>query len=131
MAVKFLSQEWADALTEKLNADRSFTSSIAGKKAKIQQNVTGPDGQHPYWLVIDDGRISMGLGDMDGADATISEDYDTAVKLARSEINVVTAFMSGKIKVTNLGFLMPLQGALSELPKAMQELDTEYESRPD
>ena len=41
MAVKFLSQEWADALTEKLNADDSFTSSIAGKKAKIQQNVTG------------------------------------------------------------------------------------------
>jgi putative sterol carrier protein len=126
VAVKFLSQEWADALTEKLNADESFTSSIAGKKAKIQQNVTAPDGQHAYWLSIDDGRISMGLGEMDGADATISEDYDTAVKLARSEINVVTAFMSGKIKVTNLGFLMPLQGALSELPKAMQELDTEY-----
>jgi putative sterol carrier protein len=68
----------------------------------------------------------MGVGEMDGADATISEDYDTAVKLAKSEINVVTAFMSGKIRVTNLGFLMPLQGALSELPKAMQQIDTEY-----
>ncbi|MFL5766673.1 MAG: SCP2 sterol-binding domain-containing protein [Actinomycetota bacterium] len=126
MAVKFLSQEWADALTEKLNADQSFTSSIAGKKAKIQQNVDAPDGQHHYWLTIDGGRIDMGLGEVDGADATISEDYDTAVKLAKSEINVVTAFMSGKIKVTNLGFLMPLQGALSDLPKAMQQVDTEY-----
>ena len=126
MAVKFLSQEWADALTEKLNADESFTSSIAGKKAKIQQNVSGPDGQKPYWLTIEDGRVAMGVGEMDGADATISEDYDTAVKLAKSEINVVTAFMSGKIKVTNLGFLMPLQAALSELPKAMQEIDTDY-----
>jgi putative sterol carrier protein len=126
VAVKFLSQEWADALTEKLNADESFTRSVSGKKARIQQNVTGPDGNRSYWLTIDDGKIDMGLGEMDGADATISEDYETAVKLAKSEINVVTAFMSGKIKVTNLGFLMPLQGALSELPKAMQQVDTEY-----
>jgi putative sterol carrier protein len=126
VAVKFLSQEWADALTEKLNADESFTSSIAGKQARIQQNVTATDGEHHYWLTIDDGRIEMGIGEMNNADATISEDYDTAVKLAKSEINVVTAFMSGRIRVTNLGLLMPLQGALSELPKAMQQIETEY-----
>jgi len=126
VAVKFLSQEWADALTEKLNADESFTKSIANQHAKIQQVVTGPNGEQKYWLTLEDGTIDMGLGEMSDADATITEDYDTAVRLAKSEINAVTAFMSGRIRVTNLGFLMPLQGALSELPKAMQQIDTEY-----
>jgi putative sterol carrier protein len=126
VAVKFLSQEWADALTEKLNADESFTSSIANQHAKILQVVTGPGGEQKYWLTLEDGKIAMGLGEMNDADATITEDYDTAVKLAKSEINAVTAFMSGKIRITNLGFLMPLQGALGELPKAMQQIDTDY-----
>jgi putative sterol carrier protein len=131
LAVKFLSPEWAQALTEKLNADETFTKSIANQHAKIQQIITGPDGERKYWLTLDDGRIDMGVGELNDADATITQDYDTAVGLAKSEINAVTAFMSGRIRVSNLGFLMPLQGALSKLPEAMQDVDTEYESGPD
>jgi putative sterol carrier protein len=68
----------------------------------------------------------MGVGEMNDADATISQDYATAVALAKSELNAVTAFMSGRIRISNLGFLMPLQGALSKLPEAMQEIETDY-----
>ena len=69
----------------------------------------------------------MGLGDADDPDATISESYETAVKLATSELSVVTAFMTGKVKVAgNMGLLMSLQGALSQLPAAMQEIETDY-----
>ena len=131
MTVKFLSPEWAQALTEKLNADEAFTKSIANQHAKIQQIIIGPEGERKYWLTLDDGKIDMGVGELNDADATITQDYDTAVGLAKSEINAVTAFMSGRIRVTNLGFLMPLQGALSKLPEAMQDVDTEYESGPD
>ncbi len=126
MAVKFLSQEWADALTEKLNADESFTSSIANQNAKIQQVITGPDGEQRYWLTLQDGRVEMGVGEVDDADASITEDYDTAVGLAKGEVNAVTAFMSGRIRISNLGLLMPLQGALAKLPEAMREIDTDY-----
>jgi putative sterol carrier protein len=126
VAVKFLSPEWAQELTDRLNADESFTTSIANQHAKIQQVITGPEGEHKYWMTLEDGKIDMGVGELDGADATITQDYDTAVALARSELNAVTAFMSGRIRISNLGFLMPLQGALSELPAAMQEIDTEY-----
>ena len=46
-----------------------------------------------------------------------AQSYDTAVKLAKSELSVVTAFMTGKVKVAgNMGMLMGLQGALSQLP---------------
>jgi putative sterol carrier protein len=126
VAVKFLSPEWAHKLTDRLNSDESFTKSIANQRAKIQQVITGSDGEQKYWMTLEDGKIDMGVGELDGADATITQDYATAVALARSELNAVTAFMSGRIRISNLGFLMPLQGALSELPAAMQEIDTEY-----
>jgi putative sterol carrier protein len=126
VAVKFLSPEWAQQLTDRLNSDESFTKSIANQRAKIQQVITGSDGEQKYWMTLEDGKIDMGVGELDGADATITQDYATAVALARSELNAVTAFMSGRIRISNLGFLMPLQGALSELPAAMQEIDTEY-----
>ncbi|MDP9295340.1 MAG: SCP2 sterol-binding domain-containing protein [Actinomycetota bacterium] len=126
MAVKFLSPEWAQELTDRLNSDESFTKSIANQQAKIQQVITGPDGEQKYWMTLEDGKIGMGVGELDDADATITQDYATAVALARSELNAVTAFMSGRIRISNLGFLMPLQGALSELPAAMQEIDTDY-----
>ena len=61
--------------------------------------------------MIADGAIDMGVGDADAPDATITQSYDTAVKLAKSELSVVTAFMTGKVKVAgNMGMLMGLQG---------------------
>jgi putative sterol carrier protein len=69
----------------------------------------------------------MGVGDAEDPDATITQSYETAVKLANSELSVVTAFMTGKVKVAgNMGLLMGLQGALSQLPSAMQAVDTAY-----
>ena len=84
MAVKFLSKEWADAVTMALNKDDAFRKAAAGKKASIQQLITGPEGQVDYWIVIDDGSINMGLGEADKPDATITQSYATAVALARA-----------------------------------------------
>jgi putative sterol carrier protein len=69
----------------------------------------------------------MGPGDTPSPDATITQDYQTAVALAKSEINPVSAFMSGKLKVGgSMMLLMQLQGAFSELPKVMAEMDVDY-----
>lgn len=126
MAVKFLSPEWAAALTTELNANEAFREASAGQRAKIQQVITGSDEAH-YWITFDDGTIDMGVGDVEAPDATITQSYETAVKLAKSELSAVTAFMTGKIKIGgNMGLLLGLQGALTHLPTAMEKIDVEY-----
>ena len=127
MSVQFLSTEWADAVKAELNANDAFRQAAAGQQATIQQVITSGEGDTHYWIVIADGAIDMGVGDADAPDATITQSYDTAVKLAKSELSVVTAFMTGKVKVAgNMGILMGLQGALSQLPAAMQAVETDY-----
>jgi putative sterol carrier protein len=110
-----------------LNANEEFRAAASGQNATIQQIITSDGDETHYWIEIADGTIDLGVGDADEPDATITQSYDTAVKLARSELSVVTAFMTGKVKVAgNMGLLMGLQGALSQLPTAMQAVDTEY-----
>jgi SCP-2 sterol transfer family. len=127
VAVKFLSKEWAASVKEALNKDEAFRSAAAGKKASIQQLITGPEGQTDYWIMIDDGSIDMGLGDADKPDVTITQSYATAVALAKSELSAVTAYMTGKIKIGgNMGLLLGLQGVLAQLPAAMASIDVDY-----
>ena len=127
MSVKFLSTEWADAVKAQLNANDAFRQAAAGQHATIQQVITTTEGDTHYWIEIAEGTIDMGMGAAEGPDATITQSYETAVKLATSELSVVTAFMTGKVKVAgNMGLLMGLQGALSQLPSAMQSVDTDY-----
>jgi putative sterol carrier protein len=126
VTVKFLSPEWAAHLKTVLNARESFRQAAAGKRARLQQVITGAE-ETRYWIVIDDGAIDLGVGDLDAPDATITQSYDTAVGLARREVNPVTGFMMGRIKVDgNMGMLMGLTGVLAELPEAMAAIDTEY-----
>jgi putative sterol carrier protein len=127
VSVKFLSDEWAQALKAELNANDSFRQAAAGQNATIQQVISdGADDTH-YWIKIADGGIDMGIGDADAPDATISQGYETAVKLAKNELSAVTAFMTGKIKIAgNMGLLLGLQGALAQLPDAIAKIDVEY-----
>lgn len=127
MAVQFLSTEWAEAVKAALNQGDAFRQAAASNKASLQQVITKDGVETHYWIRIDAGAIDMGIGDVDAPDATITQGYDTAVALARSELSVVTAFMTGKIKVAgNMGLLLSLQGALSQLPGAMASIDTDY-----
>lgn len=127
MPVKFLSDEWIQQVKERLNASEGFRAGSANAKATLQQVVTGPEGESRYWIVIDHGTVDMGPGDTASPDATITQDYETAVALAKSEVNPVSAFMSGKLKVGgSMMLLMQLQGAFSELPKVMVEMDVDY-----
>jgi putative sterol carrier protein len=125
--VRFLSEEWASALTEQLNASDAFKQAAGAQAATIQQVITGADGETHYWTKVADGTITMGMGDLDGVDATISQSYETAVALAKRELSPVTGFMMGKIKVAgNMGMLLGLQGVLGQIADAMGSLDVEY-----
>jgi putative sterol carrier protein len=126
--VKFLSEEWATALKTELNQSEAFRRAAAGQRATLQQVITDHDGGDThYWITIDDGRIDLGVGDVQGEDATITQSYDSAAALARGELSPVTAFMTGRLKVAgNMGLILGLQGALAQLPAAMAEIDVEY-----
>jgi putative sterol carrier protein len=127
VSLRFLSPEWADALTAEVNGDPDFATAAGGQRARIQQVISSDAGEQRYWTTIEDGKIAMGMGDLDGPDATIRQSYDTAVALARRELSPVTGFMMGKIKVEgNMGMLMGLAGALGKLADAMARLDVEY-----
>ena len=127
MAVKFLSEEWAQALKDVLNADEAFTAAAAASPARLQQVITGDGAETRYWIVITDGAIDMGLGEIDNPEATITQGYESAVALAKNDLNPVTAFMTGKIKIAgNMGLLLSLQGALARLPIAMSTIDVDY-----
>ncbi len=128
MPVQFLSDEWVEELKQRLNASETFRKNAGNASAKLQQVITGgPEGERRYWIRIDDGQIDMGPGDIEQPDATITQDYDTAAAMARSEVSPVSAFMTGKLKVNgSMMLLMQLQGAIAELPKAMDEMDIDY-----
>ena len=127
MGVQYLSEEWAQQVEAALNSNEAFTRAAGSQTAKIVQVVNGPDGEKRYWFKLEGGKASLGLGDLEGADATITQDYDTAVALAKNELTGTAAYMSGKIKVSgDLMKLMQLQGPLGQLPNALKDVDVEY-----
>jgi putative sterol carrier protein len=127
VSVKFLSDEWAQALKSELNQSEEFRRAATGQKATIQQVISGADGDTHYWITIADGQIDLGTGDVPEQDATITQSYDSAAALAKGELSPVTAFMTGKLKIAgNMGLILGLQGVLAQLPAAMAAIDVEY-----
>jgi putative sterol carrier protein len=127
MPVQFLSPDWTEELEKRLNASDAFRAAAASTDVTIQNVINTPDGPKRYWMRFEGGTVELEAGDSDKPDATIEQDYDTAVALAKSELNPVTAFMTGKIRINgSMMLLMQLQGALSELAKEMQEIDVDY-----
>lgn len=129
MPVQFLSPEWTDELEQRLNQSDAFRAASAGSNVTIQNVINTASGPKRYWMRFENGTVHLEAGDAEKPDATIEQDYDTAVALAKSELNPVSAFMTGKIRINgSMMLLMQLQGALSELAKEMQEIDVDYEA---
>jgi putative sterol carrier protein len=128
LGVKFLSEEWTTAVADALNGNESFKSAAGSQATKIQQVVTTPEGEKKYWFKLEGGQASLGVGDIgEPVDATINQDYETAVALAKNELTPTAAYMSGKLRVSgDLMKLMQMQGALMQMPTAMKDLDVEY-----
>jgi putative sterol carrier protein len=128
MAVKFLTEEWASTMTDALNSSEDFKKAATGQQVKLQQVVTDtPDGEVKYYFTLDGGNAQVGLGEVSDAEATITQNYDTAVAIVKEELNAQNAFMQGKLKVSgNMMKLMQLQGVFNAMPKAAQGIEVEY-----
>jgi len=129
MAVKYLSEDWANEVTNLFRQSEPLTKAIKGQNFAIQQVVTDvPDrGEVKYFARSADGVPEIALGEAENPDATITQTYDIAVALDKQELNPQAAFMQGKIKITgNLMKLMQLQGFVSQLGPAVASLEREY-----
>jgi putative sterol carrier protein len=127
MGVKFLSEEWAEEVTKAINSDEAFQQAAGKQAAKVQNVVRTPEGESKYVFKLEGGRAELSIGEIDAPDATISQDYDTAVALSKNELSGTAAFMSGKVRVSgDLVKLMQMQSVFSTLPKAIASLDVEY-----
>jgi len=129
VAIKFLSQEWADEMTKALNASDDFQKAASGQSAKLQQVVTdAPDGgEVKYYFKLEGGQAEVDLGELADAEATVTQNYETAVGVTKQEINAQNAFMQGKLKISgNMMKLMQLQSVINAMPKAVSHIDVEY-----
>ncbi len=63
MAVKYLSEDWAKQVTEALNGNDTFRQQASGKTVKLQNVVTGAEGETRYYFRLQDGQAEVGLGE--------------------------------------------------------------------
>jgi putative sterol carrier protein len=128
MPVKYLSPEWIDAYNATVAGDDSVRAALKGKNAVIQMVLAdGPAGEVRYWLRIDDGTASVGLGDADSPEVTILQSYDTSAQVNRGELDGAKAFTQGKVKIQGKMLkMMQLRGPLEKIQEALNTIDTEY-----
>ena len=128
MPVKYLSQEWIDAYNAALAGDDAVRAALAGKSAALQMVISGaPQGEVRDWLRIGDGSATTGLGDIEGADVTISQSYETSAQVNKGELDGQKAFMQGKVKIAGKMLkMMQLRGPLADLQKALAVMEVEY-----
>ena len=128
MAVTFLSEDWASAVSDAINSHEGFKGAIGSNDLSLQFNVSdAPDGDVSYYLKAEGGDATFALGAADSPDVTVNWSYDTASSIHKGDMNVQTAFMTGKLKVSgNLAKLMMHQSAIQQWQAATSELDVDY-----
>ena len=128
MSAQFLTQEWFDAANAALAADDAFQAAAAGTELALQFHVTeAPEGEADYTLILDGEGGAMSPGVHEDADATITNNYETAVAVSKGDLNVQTAFITGKVKVDgNMAKIMMNVGALNAFAAALSDLDASY-----
>lgn len=126
---RFLTKEWLEALTATVNENDTFKTAIASVDLTLQFETTDPpEGTEPvYHLAIKDGGLVAGAGGIEDADATIANDYETAIAISKGELNTQMAFMTGKMKVSgNMAKIMMNQAVFTKFAEATADVDVEY-----
>lgn len=122
--VRYLSPEWFEEVNAAAAAGGVADHVGEGLRLVVQQVVTGgPDGDVHYAVRIEDGAVSIVPGDAADADVMVTEDHDTATRVARGDLAAPVAFMTGRIRVTgDTRTLLAAQPALHRLDALFVEL---------
>ncbi|MGH9189034.1 MAG: SCP2 sterol-binding domain-containing protein [Acidimicrobiales bacterium] len=113
----FLSTEWIAAARAIRSEQGTLGQPIPGdiRLNQVITEVPFGDGTIEAHIDTTSGQLEMELGHLEGADATVSMEYDTAkmVFVEGSPQVLMQAFMAGKVRV---------QGDLAKLIAAMQQV---------
>lgn len=92
------------------NMPSSLNESAAqGMDATIQYDLTG-DGGGKHYTVIKDGACTVHEGAADSPTMTVTMDANDFVAMTNGELDGMSAFMSGKLRVAgDMGLAMKLQ----------------------
>ncbi len=128
MAVKFLSEDWLKASSDTLAGSADYQAATSTTDLTLQFVVTDvPEGDVEYHVTMGNGTTTFTGGSMEGADATIRNDLETAMAISKGDLNTQAAFISGKLKVEgNLAKIMMNQSALTALADALKDMEIEY-----
>jgi hypothetical protein len=92
----FLTDAWLD----ELDAAAEGADLPTMPRLALQQVVPdGPAGEVAYALVVDDGRVRVHRGRIDGPDLVFTQDRATAEAIHRGELSAQTAFMQGRLRL--------------------------------
>lgn len=93
--VTFLSPSWLEQLTTAAGGDQ-----VAPGATVVQQIVTGgPDGDVAFVLEVEAGHLRARPGFDDRATVTLTQAWDTAVRVHRGQLAPADAFRAGLVKV--------------------------------
>lgn len=118
--VRFLSAAWLSALDDsarKLDVPDDVD-------LVVEQVVAGPDGRETaYHLVFGGGSLRVRAGRAEAASVAVQQSYETAVALARGELNAQQAMARGELRVSGDVALLSRHGrSLGRLPDLFAEL---------
>ena len=128
--IRYLSLEWLAALTTEVADSETLQSLASEHTIGVTQVVTdGPEGTVVYHLQVGDGLAAFGAGSALPEDVRMEQTWETAVGVAKGELNAQEAFIKGRILLTGsqqkLVESQPVFGALDGVFTSVRER-TEY-----
>lgn len=62
MAIEFLTDEWAKAVTAAANSDEKFRNAAKEHDVVLRVSVSGSPSSAEYYMHFDDGSLTVGIG---------------------------------------------------------------------
>jgi putative sterol carrier protein len=127
MGVKFLTDDWAKALTENCNANPKFTKASKGVTATFQIDVTGSPEADGFTMEWNNGTLHVTTGHAEGADVNIELDYPTMIEMSKGTMNGPQAVATGRMKAAgNMEKMFSLGKAMDLLPVVEAGIGLDY-----
>ncbi|AEV73684.1 MULTISPECIES: SCP2 sterol-binding domain-containing protein [Mycobacteriaceae] len=128
MAIQFLTDDWATAVTDAANADERFRIAAKGHDVVLRVSVSQSPASDDYYMHFSDGSLIVGIGSPPRTpDVEAELSYETNVELSRGALNGQTAAMTGQMKaVGNMMKMMSIGKAQDRLAELESGLDIDY-----
>lgn len=99
MSIRYLSNEWIDAVSKQVTASETLQSLGNKHTFGLTQVVTStPYGEVLYHLQSGNGVVAFSIGEASPENVRFVQDFDTATAVATGKLNSQEAFINGHIR---------------------------------